>query len=219
MSAAPGRPGVRFITSTTSRIVRAARDDRELLALAHDLAHLHQLAPERAGRVEERVVLAAEAALLRARPSRARRRARACADVLAVGARFSGQASSTRPMSSTQSARRASVDSGSPVIATIGAPILRAGPSRASISADSPEFESASRRSRARMRPRSPCSASVGCRTSDGVPGRGQRGRDLLRHEPGLADAGHDDEALAGEHALDECVACRRWRRLVLLEK
>src|SRR5689334_239475 len=92
------------------------------------------------------------------------------AEVLAVGASLSGQASSISPMSSTQSALRASVERATPVSARTFTPMRRAGPSRPIVSAVSPEFEIGSKRSRLRMRPRSPCCASVGCRKIEGVP-------------------------------------------------
>ena len=73
-------------------------------------------------------------------------------------------------MSSTQSESRPSVDVPLPVRAMTPAPILRAAGMRALISAVSPEFEIAIRTSSLRIRPRSPWSASDGCRQSEGVP-------------------------------------------------
>ncbi len=90
--------------------------------------------------------------------------------MLVVGARPSGHASGTGPISRTTSAAAASELFWPPVTAMIGAPIrLSAGSSR-KISSVSPLFDSASTRSPGTSRPRSPCSASAGCRNSDGVP-------------------------------------------------
>jgi hypothetical protein len=73
-------------------------------------------------------------------------------------------------MSSVQSAKRASEESGAPVMATIEAPMRLTCGRRLFTSSVSPEFDSTSTRSNERSRPRSPCSASVGCRLIEGVP-------------------------------------------------
>ena len=92
------------------------------------------------------------------------------AEVLAVGARPRGQASFMAPMFSTQSACLARLELAPPVMAMIFAPMRRMGGIRERISAVSPELERARTMSSGRMRPRSPCTASAGCRVRLGVP-------------------------------------------------
>ena len=92
------------------------------------------------------------------------------AAVLAVGARPSGHASGTGPISRTTSAACASELRCPPVSAMIGVDRRLSAGNRRRISSVSPLFERASTRSPGTTRPRSPCSASAGCRKSDGVP-------------------------------------------------
>jgi len=90
--------------------------------------------------------------------------------VLAVGARFIGQASLATEMSRWTSASSARRDCGLPVIAIRGVP-MRLTTGRISISSDdSPEFEIAMNTSWAVTMPRSPCAASPGCTNIAGVP-------------------------------------------------
>ena len=90
--------------------------------------------------------------------------------VLAVGARFSGQASSGTPTSSVTLAARPSVESVLPLITMSGtARRFRCGSSSTS-SGVSPELDSASTASPRVIMPRSPCPASAGCRKKAGVP-------------------------------------------------
>ena len=84
--------------------------------------------------------------------------------VLAVGARFSGHASSSTRQSRVTSAARPSALAGAPVTAMSRAPIRLSVSRRRRISGVSPLRESSSTRSSSRMTPRSPCTASTGCR-------------------------------------------------------
>ena len=93
-----------------------------------------------------------------------------CAVVLAVGARLSGQASFSTPLSSTTSAWRARVERGWPVIATSGAPRRFTSGTMAASSSLSPRLEMASTTSTALIMPRSPWLASAGCTNIAGVP-------------------------------------------------
>ena len=93
-----------------------------------------------------------------------------CAVVLAVGARLSGQASFSTPLSSTTSAWRARVESVWPVIATSGTPRRLNSGTMAISSSLSPLLEIASTTSAALIMPRSPWLASAGCTNMAGVP-------------------------------------------------
>src|SRR5438067_1228950 len=90
--------------------------------------------------------------------------------VLAVGARFIGQASSATLQSSATSAACARLEEGTPVIAMSRAPSRRIVSSSRRISSVSPLYESAITTSSIWMTPRSPCVASAGCRKNAGVP-------------------------------------------------
>ena len=90
--------------------------------------------------------------------------------VLAVGTRFIGQASSETRQSSATSAARASVDLRSPVSAIRGAPMRFSVSSTRVSSSVSPLYDIAMTTSSAWMTPRSPCTASAGCRKNAGVP-------------------------------------------------
>jgi len=90
--------------------------------------------------------------------------------VEAVGARPSGHASSGTPTSSTTSAYRPRVESGFPVIAITGSPILWNMGSSRTISSVSPELERATTTSPRRTMPRSPWIPSPACRKKAGVP-------------------------------------------------
>ncbi len=79
-----------------------------------------------------------------------------CAVVLAVGARLSGQASFSTPLSSTTSAWRARVDCGWPVMATSDAPRRRTSGTTTFSSSLSPLLEIASTTSTGLIMPRSP---------------------------------------------------------------
>ena len=85
-----------------------------------------------------------------------------CAAVLAVGARFRGQASLSTAQDSTTSATRASEESGRPVIATSVTPRRRSAGTMVLISTDSPELEMAITTSPGVTMPRSPWLASAG---------------------------------------------------------
>ncbi len=90
--------------------------------------------------------------------------------VLAVGARFRGQASRSTLQSSTRSAWRARVDCSPPVSAMRGAP-RRLSTGRMAVSSPlSPLLEMASTRSAPVTMPRSPWLASAGCTKNAGVP-------------------------------------------------
>src|SRR3989344_1866907 len=90
--------------------------------------------------------------------------------VLAVGAKFRGQASRSTLQSSTRSAWRASVDCSPPVIAISGAP-RRLSTGRMAVSSPlSPLLEIARTRSSPVTMPRSPWLASAGCTKNAGVP-------------------------------------------------
>ena len=90
--------------------------------------------------------------------------------VLAVGARFIGQASFATEMSRCTSLSCARRDCGLPVMAIRGVP-MRLTTGRMSISSeDSPEFEMAMKTSCAVTMPRSPWAASPGCTNMAGVP-------------------------------------------------
>ena len=93
-----------------------------------------------------------------------------CAVVLAVGARFRGQASFSTPLSSTRSALRARVDCGWPVMPIKGAPMRRIKGSSVVSSSASPLLEIASTTSMGITMPRSPWLASAGCTNMAGVP-------------------------------------------------
>jgi hypothetical protein len=93
-----------------------------------------------------------------------------CAVVLAVGARFIGQASFSTRFDSTRSACRASVDSARPVMATTVTPMRLSAGRMACSSSLSPELEIASTTSPGATMPRSPWLASAGCTNSAGVP-------------------------------------------------
>jgi hypothetical protein len=90
--------------------------------------------------------------------------------VLAVGARFSGQASCDTDTSTCTSAPRASVEAGRPVMEMSGTPRRLISGTIASISGVSPENDSASTTSWRVIIPRSPCEASPGCTKNAGVP-------------------------------------------------
>ncbi len=90
--------------------------------------------------------------------------------VLLLGARPSGQASSTGPSSRTTRAARPSVLSARPVMAMIGKPNSASGANSRRISAVSPLWERIKATSSAWMRPRSPWTASAGWRQWLGVP-------------------------------------------------
>ena len=93
-----------------------------------------------------------------------------CAVVLAVGARLSGQASLSTPLSRAMSACRASDDAGLPLMAISGAPMRLSTGKMATSSSDSPLFEMASTTSTGLIMPRSPWLASAGCTNMAGVP-------------------------------------------------
>ena len=90
--------------------------------------------------------------------------------VLAVGAKFRGQASRGTPQSSTRSAWRANVDCSPPVMAIKGAPRRLSTGKMAVSSPLSPLLEMASTRSSPVTMPRSPWLASAGCTKKAGVP-------------------------------------------------
>ncbi len=106
-----------------------------------------------------------------------------CAVVLAVGARFSGQASRSTLQSSTRSACWARVDASRPVSAIRGAP-RRLSRGRMAVSSPlSPLLEMASTTSAAVTMPRSPWLASAGVHEEGGGAGGRQGGGDLAaRH-------------------------------------
>ena len=93
-----------------------------------------------------------------------------CAVVLAVGARLSGQASFSTPLSSTMSAWRAREDSRPPVIAMSGTPWRLTIGRMAASSSLSPLLEMASTMSTVLIMPRSPWLASAGWTNMAGVP-------------------------------------------------
>ena len=93
-----------------------------------------------------------------------------CAVVLAVGAKFSGQASRATLLSSATWACLASVDCAPPVMATSGTPWRLSIGNMAVSSSLSPLFEIASTTSVFCTMPRSPWLASAGCTNSAGVP-------------------------------------------------
>ncbi len=90
--------------------------------------------------------------------------------VLAVGARFSGQASAGTRMSRCTVAICPRVESGFPVKAINGTPKRLITGSMVRISAVSPEFDSASTASSRVIMPISPWLASPGCTKNAGVP-------------------------------------------------
>src|SRR6266849_1188807 len=90
--------------------------------------------------------------------------------VLAVGARFSEQASSRTLTSSATSLASPSVDATFPVSVTSGISNRFSASSRRIISSVSPPYDTASMASPRASMPKSPCSASAGCRKNDGVP-------------------------------------------------
>ncbi len=90
--------------------------------------------------------------------------------VLAVGARFSGQASCSTETSRCTSADLASVEPGRPVIDTSGTPMRLISGRIVSTSAVSPEFEMAITASSRVIMPRSPWLASPGWTKKAGVP-------------------------------------------------
>ena len=101
--------------------------------------------------------------------ARASPRARA-AVVLAVGTRFRGHASARTPQSRATSALRARVDPGAPVRQTSRAPTRRMVSIRRRISFVSPLCDRATTTSSSCTTPRSPWTASAGCRKNAGVP-------------------------------------------------
>ena len=90
--------------------------------------------------------------------------------VLADGARPSGHASSIGPSAMHRSAAWPSVLLARSVIATRHAPIRRSAGIKRSTSSVSPLCDSAITTSSARMRPRSPCTASAGWSVKARVP-------------------------------------------------
>ena len=90
--------------------------------------------------------------------------------VLAVGARPSGQASTSTAASRCTSAACASDEFSLPVSATIAAPWRLTCGVRNTSSSVSPEFDSISTTSSGVIMPRSPCCASAGCTKKAGVP-------------------------------------------------
>ena len=135
--------------------------------------------------------------------------------VLAVGARFSGQASSfdaaverrRRPPGRAWSA-------GKPVIAIIRAPTRRIVSSSRRISPVSPPYDSATITSSACRAPRSPWIASAGWRKNAGVPVLDERRRDLPADDARLAHAGEEHAAAAVLQEVDRPrEACRRAGR------
>ena len=93
-----------------------------------------------------------------------------CAVVLAVGARFKGQASLATLLSSTALACCASEDCKPPVMAIRGVPIRRMCGKMALSSSTSPELEIPSTQSILLTMPKSPWLASAGCTNMAGVP-------------------------------------------------
>ena len=124
--------------------------------------------------------------------------------VLAVGTRFSGQASSATWQSRATSAHWPSVDAcdagqGDRSARRCGASSRAAGgPRRVS-----PLCESATTTSSGCTTPRSPWMASAGCRKKAGVPVLDERRRDLPRDDARLAHAGDDHAAAAVAQQLD----------------
>src|SRR6266545_605954 len=90
--------------------------------------------------------------------------------VLAVGARVSGQASSTTDASSATVAWRPRGESASPVRAMIGTPRRLSWLTSPNSSSEAPLFESTTATSSRPTMPRSPWSESTGCRKVAGVP-------------------------------------------------
>ena len=116
--------------------------------------------------------------------------------VLAVGARLSGQASFSTPLSSTMSACRASVDFNAPVIATIGTPSRLSTGRITVISSLSPPLEMASTRSTV-LDHAQVAVAGLGRMDEHGRrAGGGQRRGDLAADVAALAHA-HDHDAAA----------------------
>ena len=156
--------------------------------------------------------------------------------VLAVGARFIGQASLSTAASRWTSDSRASVDCARPVIAITFAPRRLMSGRMRRISSDSPELEMAITTSPEAIIPRSPWLASPGCMKKAGVPvearveailpptwpdlpmpvttTRPARGEDRVdRGDEGLAEAAHEREngaRLDLEHFLREREDARR---------
>ncbi len=120
--------------------------------------------------------------------------------VLEVGARPSGQASS-----GTLTSRCTSENCGQARLRLAGhadddiALALEHRHDHQLISSDSPELDSASTTSASVIMPRSPWLASPGCTKKAGVPVEAKRGGDLVGDVAGLAHAGADHAARAGQ--------------------
>ena len=161
--AAPGLPSVRVITPTVSRSEVSARTvglRAPVRITSRTRKNCRPSAPPGcseancSGENPRRCCTAIASASPMARS----------ATVDAVGASPSGHASGTGPISSTTSAASASEFLGPPVMAMMGAPSRRSEGRSRMISSVSPLLESASTTSPGISRPRSPCSASAGCR-------------------------------------------------------
>ncbi len=129
-----------------------------------------------------------------------------CAVVDAVGARFSGQASSRIAIETTTSAPLPSVESFRPVIATSVAPRRLTCGISATISSVSPECESARTTSPFEDHPEVAVDRLGRVQEERGRARRGERRGDLLADDAALADARDDDAAGRGLHGLDGAV-------------
>ena len=166
---APGRPGVRVITSIAASTVASSCTQGLRSPVRISSPTLISLRPRSPPGWKR-----AKSSGPKSRPScttsASASPSASMAVVDALGARPCGPGSAICPSSSTTSLWRPSVESFACVIATSAAPQALTCGSMTKSSSVSPDLENASSRSPASTRPRSPWIASAGCRKIDGVP-------------------------------------------------